>query len=147
MDNVKEFINKFVLSEERVDVASLRENIETLSELENILDRSRRQKCALEKILGKYDEIEEKDRSILVNDILLKIANRDAVHLDVENLEKKIRIKSQSVESNRGFLEEMGEQIKDLENQILAIRVDIEATHSNALLQQARSRIDRKSVV
>lgn len=143
MDNVKEFINKFVLSEERVDVASLRENIETLSELENILDRSRRQKCALEKILGKYDEIEEKDRSILVNDILLKIANRDAVHLDVENLEKKIRIKSQSVESNRGFLEEMGEQIKDLENQILAIRVDIEATHSNALLQQARSRIEK----
>lgn len=143
MDNVKEFINKFVLSEERVDVASLRENIETLSELENILDRSRRQQGALERILDRYDEIEEKDRSILVNDILLKIANRDAVHLDVENLEKKIRMKSQSVESNRGFLEEMGRQIRDLENQILAISVDIEATHSNALLQQARSRIEK----
>ena len=143
MDNVKEFINRFVLSEERVDVASLRENIETLSELEHILDRSRRQQCALEKILGRYDEIEEKDRSILVNDILLKIANRDAVSLDVENLEKKIRMKSQSVESNRGFLEEMGKQLRDLENQILAIRVDIEATHSNALLQQARSRIEK----
>ena len=143
MDNVKEFINKFVLSEERVDVASLRENIETLSELENILDRSRRQQGALERILGKYDEIEEKDRSILVNDILLKIANRDDAQLTVENLEKEIRMKSQSVESNRGFLEEMGKQIKDLENQILAIRVDIEATHSNALLQQARSRIEK----
>ena len=143
MDNVKEFINKFVLSEERVDVASLRENIETLSELENILERSRRQQGALERILGKYDEIEEKDRSILVNDILLKIANRDAVHQNVENLEKEIRIKSQSVESNRGFLEEMGKQIKDLENQILAINVDIEATHSNALLQQAKSRIEK----
>ena len=143
MDNVKEFINKFVLSEAQVDVVSLRENIETLSELENILDRSRRQQGALEKILGKYDEIEEKDRSILVNDILLKIANRDAMHLDVENLEKKIRIKSQSVESNCGFLEEMGKQIKDLENQVLAISIDIEATHSNALLQQARSRIEK----
>ena len=143
MDNVKEFINKFVLSEAQVDVVSLRENIETLSELENILDRSRRQQGALEKILGKYDEIEEKDRSILVNDILLKIAHRDAMHLDVENLEKKIRIKSQSVESNRGFLEEMGKQIKDLENQVLAISIDIEATHSNALLQQARSRIEK----
>ncbi len=142
MDNVKEFINKFVLSEERVDVVSLRENIETLSELENILDRSRRQQGALEKILGRYDEIEEKDRSILVNDILLKIANRDAVHLSVENLEKMIRMKSQSVESNRGFLEETGKQIKGLENQILAISIDIEATHSNALLQQAKSRIE-----
>ncbi|MDE6749925.1 MAG: cell division protein MukB [Lachnospiraceae bacterium] len=143
MDNVKEFINKFVLSEERVDVASLRENIETLSELEHILERSRRQQDALERILGKYDEIEEKDRSILINDILLKIANRDAVQMNVENLEKEIRIKSHSVESNRGFLEELGKQIKDLENQILAINVDIEATHSNALLQQARSRIEK----
>ena len=143
MDNVKEFINKFVLSEAQVDVVSLRENIETLSELENILDRSRRQQGALEKILGKYDEIEEKDRSILVNDILLKIANRDAMHLDVDNLEKKIRIKSQSVESNRGFLEEMGKQIRDLENQVLAISIEIESTHSNALLQQARSRIEK----
>lgn len=143
MDNVKEFINKFVLSEAQVDVVSLRENIETLSELENILDRSRRQQGALEKILGKYDEIEEKDRSILVNDILLKIANRDAVYLVVDNLEKKIRTKSQSVESNRGFLEEIGKQIKDLENQVLAISIDIEATHSNALLQQARSRIEK----
>ncbi len=142
MDNVKEFINKFVLSEERVDVASLRENIETLSELESILERSRKQQDALERILGRYDEIEEKDRSILVNDILLKIANRDAVHLDVENLEREIRVKSQSVESNREFLEEMGKQIRNLEAQILAIHVDIEATHSNALLQQ-----DRKSVV
>ncbi len=143
MDNVKEFINKFVLSEERVDVASLRENIETLSELENILDRSRRQQDALERILGKYDEIEEKDRNILINDILLRIANRDAVQMNVENLEKEIRIKSQSVESNRGFLEELGKQITDLEKQILAINVDIEATHSNALLQQAKSRIEK----
>ncbi|MBD5494893.1 MAG: cell division protein MukB [Lachnospiraceae bacterium] len=146
MDNVKEFINKFVLSEERVDVASLRENIETLSELEHILERSRRQQDALERILGKYDEIEEKDRNILINDILLKIANRDAKHMDVENLEKEIRIKSQSVESNRGFLEELGKQIKDLDNQILAINVDIEATHSNALLQQAKSRIEKLDV-
>ena len=50
-----------MLSEERVDVVSLRENIETLSELEGILERSRRQQGALEEILGKYGEIEEKE--------------------------------------------------------------------------------------
>ena len=93
MDNVKEFINKFVLSEKRVDVVSLRENIETLSELEIILERSRRQQEALERILQKHDEIEEKDRSIRINDILLKIAHRDAVRLDMERLEKDIRVK------------------------------------------------------
>lgn len=141
MDNVKEFINKFVLSEADVDIVSLRENIETLSELENILERSRKQQEALERILGIYDEIEEKDRSILVNDILLKISHRDAVKTDLENLEKEIRMKSQAIESDTEISEEIGKQIKNLDEQILAINVDKQANQSNHLLEKARSRI------
>lgn len=141
MDNVKEFINKFVLSEERVDVASLRENIETLSELEGILERSRKQQEALERILGKYEEIEEKERSILINDILLKLARRDAVKQEMEKLEKEIRIKSQSIESDREIAEETWRQIQSLEEQIMAIRVDMQSNQSNRLLEASRSRI------
>lgn len=142
MDNVKEFINKFVLSEEKVDVASLRENIETLSELEEILERSRKQQGALEEILSKYGEIEEKERGILINDLLLKIAGRDAVKLETEELEKEIRMKSQSVESNRELTEELGKQIRGLEEQILAINVDKQSNQSNRLLEEAQKRID-----
>ena len=82
MDNVKEFINKFVLPEERVDVVSLRENIETLSELESVLERSRKQLDALEQILAKQEAIEVKDYAIRVNEILLQIAKRDALKQD-----------------------------------------------------------------
>ena len=141
MDNVKEFINKFVLSEKRVDVVSLRENIETLSELEIILERSRRQQEALERILQKHDEIEEKDRSIRINDILLKIAHRDAVRLDMERLEKDIRVKLQAMDSNREILQEKGRQIRTLEEQILAINVDKQANQSSHLLEKAKSQI------
>ncbi|MCM1119655.1 MAG: AAA family ATPase [bacterium] len=141
MDNVKEFINKFVLSEERVDVASLRENIETLSELEGILERSRRQQDALEDILNKYGEIEDKDRGILINELLLKLANRDAAKLEVEELEGDIRVKSQAMASNQELCEELGKQIRNLEEQILAINVDIQTNQSNKLLEKARSRI------
>lgn len=142
MDNVKEFINKFVLSEERVDVASLRENIETLSELEGILERSRKQQDALEGILHKYGEIEDKDRGILINDMLLKIANRDAVKQEAEELEREIRVKSQSVESNRELSEELGKQIRGLEEQILAINVDKQTNQFNRLQEKARGRIE-----
>lgn len=141
MDNVKEFINKFVLSEERVDVASLRENIETLSELEGILERSRRQQGALEDILSKYGEIEDKDRGILINELLLKLANRDAAKLEVEKLEADIRVQSQAMASNQELCEELGKQIRNLEEQILAINVDIQTNQSNKLLEKARSRI------
>lgn len=141
MDNVKEFINKFVLSEERVDVASLRENIETLSELESILEHSRKQQSALEDILNKFEEIEEKDRSILVNDILLKIAEQDAVKQEVKELEGHIRLKHQSVESTREISAEIEKQMKNLNDQILAINVDKQSNQSNRLLEQAQSRI------
>lgn len=142
MDHVKEFINKFVLSEARVDVVSLRENIETLSELEGILAVSRRQQEALERILGKYEEIEEKDHSILVNDILLELANRDAVHLELEGLEKSIRLNGQALESDRENSAEMEKQIAALNKQILAINVDKESNHSNRMREQAQSRIE-----
>lgn len=142
MDNVKEFINKFVLSEERVDVASLRENIETLSDLEGILAVSRRRQEVLERILGKYEEIEEKDRSILINDILLKLANRDAVKLEVEELEKSVRLNLQAIESNRESAAEMEKQIEALNEQILAINVDKQSNQSNRMLEQAQRHIE-----
>ena len=69
MDNVKEFINKFVLADEKIDVESLRANIETLSELELLLDRSQKQYIALEDILSTYERIEKKDKDIIINDI------------------------------------------------------------------------------
>ena len=142
MDHVKEFINKFVLSEERVDVASLLENIETLSELESILAVSRRQQEALEKILGKFEEIEAKDRSILVNDILLDIASRDAAKLEVEELEKRIRLDGQALESNREEAVELEKQITALDSQIIAIEVDKKSNQSNNLREQAQRRIE-----
>lgn len=142
MDNVKEFINKFVLSEERVDVASLRENIETLSELEGILAVSRRQQEALERILEKFEEIEEKERGILVNDILLGLANRDAARLEAEELEKSIRLNSQALESNRENVLEAEKQLAALNDQIMAIQIDIRSNDSNRLREQAQNRID-----
>lgn len=142
MDNVKEFINKFVLSEERVDVASLRENIETLSELEGILAVSRRQQEALKRILEKFEEIEEKERGILVNDILLGLANRDAARLEAEELEKSIRLNSQALESNRENVLEAEKQLTALNDQIMAIQVDIRSNDSNRLREQAQNRID-----
>lgn len=142
MDNVKEFINKFVLSEAQVDVVSLRENIETLSELEGILAVSRRQQEALEKILGKFEEIEAKDRDILINDILLDLAKRDATQLAVEELEKQIRLNGQALVSDREGAVELEKQITALNDQILAINVDKASNHSNHMREQAQSRIE-----
>ena len=141
MDNVKDFINKFVLSEEKVDVAALRENIETLSELEGILARSKKQLDALQQILDKYEAIEAKDRAIRVNEILLQIANRDALETEAEELGREIRLKVQTVESNREMMETVSEKLWMVGDQILAIHVDKQTNASGRMVEQAEEQI------
>ncbi len=141
MDNVKEFINKFVLSETKIDVASLRENIETLSELEYLLERSQKQYSALEKILDTYERIEKKEHDIQVNDILLMLANKDALYQDLEEMKKEIRLKRQYVEANSQELGLVAQKITALEEQIIAINVAIQSNSSNKMIEDAKRRI------
>ncbi|MCI7129154.1 MAG: AAA family ATPase [Lachnospiraceae bacterium] len=142
MDNVKEFINKFVLSETKIDVASLRENIETLSELEALLERSQKQYDALEQIMGTHEKIVKKDHDIAVNEILLALAGRDACKQEIEETEKDIRLKSQSVDSNKEQLTVLEQQLRDLEEQIIGINVAIQSNSSNKMVEDARRRIE-----
>ena len=149
MDNVKEFINKFVLPEERVDVASLRENIETLSELEGVLECSGKELAALERILAKQEAIEAKDYALLVNEILLQIAKRDALRAEIEKIEKEIRLNTQEVESNRERTGILDEKLKAIGDQLIAINVSMQENASGRLAEDAKKRMekDRKSVV
>lgn len=141
MDNVKEFINKFVLSEEKIDVATLRENIETLSELEYLLERSEKQYRALDNILETHQKIEKKDHDISVNDILLALANRDSIKLELEAMEKDIRIKRQSIEFNNEQLEILEQKVSSLEGQIIEINIAIKSNSSNQMVEEAKRRI------
>ena len=92
MDNVKDFINKFVLSESRIDVESLKKNISLLDELENTLNKTKKQLDGLNNILRVFDEIDAKDRDIKVNEILLRLAERDALAFDIEKQKEDINI-------------------------------------------------------
>lgn len=142
MDNVKEFINKFVLSEDKIDVESLRANIETLSELELLLERSQKQYIALEDILSTHERIEKKEQDIVINDILLALATRDSLQCDIEEKEKEIRLKSQIIESNKEHLDNIDNKIKTLEEQIVGINVAINNNSSSKMIEDCKRRID-----
>ena len=143
MDNVKEFINKFVLSESKIDVASLRENIETLSELEALLERSQKQYTALENILNVHKEIEKKDYDIAVNDMLLSIADKDALELELEELEKEIRLKEQYIESTEEQVKKLDANIKKVTDQIIDINVAIQSNSANNMANAIKARIEK----
>ncbi len=131
MDNVKQFINKFVLSEGTVDVQGLRNNIETLDELEKTLEKTKNQIASLNAILSKFDEIEKKENDIRINDILLKIAARDALKETTENLAKDIEIKKQTVLGLRDWLKNGEKELSMLNDKMLSLRVDISNNESH----------------
>lgn len=93
MDNVKSFINKFILPEKKIDVDTLRENIRNLREMQTILAEVRKQIDQLQAILSKYEELRENDKDILVIDILLKLASladkEQKIEAAIENKTKK----------------------------------------------------------
>ena len=142
MDNVKEFINRFVLSEEHVNIDELKGNIESLSELEHLLERNSRQLAALEDILSEFDVIEKKEREIAVNDILLMLADADALKERMAGTESKMRLKEQTILSNREELEHIAVTAGRLQEQIIQLNVSMKQNDAAALLSDARRRME-----
>ncbi len=88
MDNVKDFIYKFLLSKREIEVETLRSNIATLNDLEDLMNLTKSKIAELEGILSKNSEIVLKDREIGINDILLKRAEVELSKHTLSNLEK-----------------------------------------------------------
>ena len=112
MDNVKSFINKFILPERKIDVDTLRENIRNLREMQTILAEVRRQIDQLQAILSKYEELKENDREILVIDILLQLASladkEQKIEAAVENRTRKesaLSRKNHDIDEDRAIIE------------------------------------------
>lgn len=103
MDNVKDFINKFILSEKTIEVAALRNNIAALKELEDLMDITKRKVAVLAGILAKNEEITAKDREIKTNEILIGKAEIEAERQVLEEIEKAIQRDRQNLvnEQNR----------------------------------------------
>lgn len=141
MDNVKEFINKFVLSESKIDVAALRESIETLTELEHLLERSGNQYKALETILATYEKVEEQEFALRVNEILLAFLGREQLEQELEELEKELRVKTQALQSNQEQAESVQKRMQTLDEQMIALNVAIQSNSSGKLVEDVRRRI------
>lgn len=114
MNNVKSFINKFILPEKKIDVDTLRENIRNLREMQTILAEVRKQIDQLQAILSKYDDLKESDRDILVIDILLKLAS-------LADREQKIEVAMESKTKKESALSRKNHDIDEAEQSLKAI--------------------------
>lgn len=134
MDNVKSFINKFILPERRIEIDTLRANIRYLRELQELIAEVRKQIAQLEEILHKEEEIKETDENILIIDILIKIAELEAKKDYLEELEQKCKVCQQSLHSKQNEEKLVAEQLKIEEERLNEINVAIRTNECSQLI-------------
>lgn len=88
MDNVKNFINNFILQKEDIEVDTLRSNIQALKELEDIMNITKEKIDSLDLIINKNNQIEQKYKEIKTNEILIKKAKLEDKKLELEKINK-----------------------------------------------------------
>lgn len=143
MDNVKDFINKFILTDEKIDVESLRINIANLAELEAVIEKSNNKLEMLQEIIFKYEEITQKDNEILVNELLINQANIEYYKEEIIRVDREIHQHQQYIESSEKEVAELGAQLADINKTIIQLSVAIESNESNKLVEAIKRNIEK----
>lgn len=145
VDNVKDFINKYVLTEKPIDVQSLRQSIDVLNEFEQTLKKAKQERDTLSEILERYSEIEENTHNQNVNDMLVKIVDKDVIEQSKERGLSEIRINKQkltNVSSERANIEN---QIKNIQTKLIQLKQTFENSDYRRLTEKLQASIDKLS--
>ncbi len=142
MDNVKDFINKFILSEKTIEVVTLRNNIAALKELEDLMDNTKEKISQLKIILSKNEDIISKEREIKTNEILIKKADIEARKLECEELEKSNNICEQNLISEQKNEITLKISLENERQRFTDLQVAISQNETAELIKDTKHRIE-----
>ena len=123
MDKVKDFINKFILSEKTIEVSALRRNINLLKEFEDLMEITKIKIKKLEEILNKYNDVELKDREIKINDILIKKAEIEELNDSIASFDKEIHIYNRILEEAKTDEHEADQKYESENNRLSNLQI------------------------
>ena len=143
VDNVKDFINKYVLTEKTIDVQSLRQSIDVLNEFEQTLKKAKLERDALSEILNRYSEIDENTHSQKVNDMLVKIVDKDVIEKSKEIGLSEIRINKQKLANISSERTNIENQLKNIRAKLIQLQQTFENSDYRRLTEKLQSSIDK----
>jgi len=142
MDNVKDFINRFILSEKAIEVEMLRHNIASLKELEDLMSVTKEKINSLKEVLSKNEEIIAKEREIKINEILIKKAEIETKKLEFEELEKNKQLCQQLLQNEQSKLELLRSSLQNERNRQTSLRVALGQNETAQLINETLHRIE-----
>lgn len=143
VDNVKDFINKYVLTEKNIDVQSLRESIDVLNEFEQTLKKAKQERDTLETILTRFQEIEENAHNQKVNDMLVKIVDKDVFEKSKDDAASKINIDNQNLKRTITEQEALELQLKEIRAKLMRLQQTFENSDYHRLTEKLQTSIDK----
>jgi uncharacterized protein YPO0396 len=141
MDNVKDFINKFILPEKTIEVETLRNNIAALKELEDLMDSTKEKISELEIILSKNEDIVSKDREIKTNEILIKKAEIEAKKLEWSELEKRNHTLIQRLNNERETEKALKASLENERDRLTNLQIALGQNETTQLITDTKHRI------
>ena len=146
VDNVKDFINKYVLTEKNIDVQSLRESIDVLNEFEQTLKKAKQERDTLETILIRFQEIEENAHNQKVNDMLVKIVDKDVLEKSKDDATSKINIDEQTLKRTIAEQETLDLQLKEIRAKLMQLQQTFENSDYHRLTEKIQNSIDKLKI-
>ena len=110
MKDIKEFITRFLLPENKVDVQRLRQDIDSVSEMEELIVQTKEKILKLQEICETYRKICDCKTETEKIDIMLTLAEH-------ENLREKIKSAQLEIRAKERFLNELDEKSELLEQE------------------------------
>ena len=146
MDNVKDFINKFILSEKVIEVSTLRNNIAALKELEDLMEITRDKISELDTILSKNNDILAKEREIKTNEILIKKAEIEARKLEYEHLEKNSHICDQRLKAEQDNENALRKSLNNERDRLTNLQISLGQNETTHLINETKHRIEKLEI-
>ncbi|HAE61800.1 MAG TPA: cell division protein MukB [Eubacteriaceae bacterium] len=142
MDNVKDFINRFILPENPIEVETLRNNIASLKELEDLMDATSKKISELEMILSKNEEIQKKMREISTNEVMIKKAEFEDRMLKAEELEKTNQQLAVKLQREKTRLKGLSSTIQNERDRKTSLQVAMGQNETTQLIRDTKHRIE-----
>ena len=141
MDNVKDFINKFILPERTIEVATLRNNIAVLKELEDLMGITKDKINSLQDILAMNEHIVIKEREISTNEVLIQKAGIEAKKLEREQLQNQNQINEQKLRNEQTQELTLNEKLEVERERLTNLQIALNQNETTKLISDTKNQI------
>lgn len=146
MDDVKSFINKFILPERNIDVETLKENINSLKEMQDIVTQIKAQLNKLSLIMAKHKEIQDDEKDILINEVLTSLIELEIKKDILKNKNKEILENTSKISLVNNQKDNLEITINSLREEVEGINADIRNNECSIQIEKINNELDKLNI-